>query len=117
MQVLQKLQGRFDVWYEYWTTYVVCLYVVDFVLRDPRESLKEPEPLALPAHREGIAVLPKPWHQSFVQAFNATRSSLHVTSPCMQQLQLLWFMSFRSVACVTYCRSFVFVGSNRGMFS
>jgi len=94
-----------------------CLYVVDFVLRDPRESLKEPEPVSLPAHREEIAVLPKPWHRSFVQAFNAASSSLHVTSPCMQQLQQLWFMSFWSVVCITYFKSFVFVGNNGGIFS
>jgi len=76
----------------------ICIYVctVDFVLRDPRESLKEPAPVALPAHREEIAVLPKPWHKSFVQALNVARSSLHVTNPCMQQLLQLWFTSFRS---------------------
>jgi len=67
------------------------------VLRDPREGLKkEPVPVALPVHREEIAVLPKPWHRSFVQAVSAARDTLHVTNPCMQQLLQLWFTSFRS---------------------
>lgn len=76
-----------------------CLCAVDFVLRDPRESSKEPEPVVLPAHREEIAVLPKPWHRSFVQAVNTARDTLHVTSPCMQQVLQLWFASFRFISC------------------
>ena len=70
------------------------------MLRDPREGLKkERVPVEQPIHRAEIAVLPKPWHRSFVQAVSAARETLHVTNPCMQQLQQLWFASFR---CVTY---------------
>ena len=75
-----------------------CLCAVDFVLRDPRDDLKEPAPVLLPPHREEIAVLPKPWHKSFVQASNAIRDTLYITHPCMQQLLQLWFASFRSVS-------------------
>ena len=81
----------------------LCLCAVDFVLRDPRESQKEPAPVALPVHREEIALLPKPWHRSFVQACNTARSSLHVTSPCMQQLLQLWFTSYRCIICFILC--------------
>jgi len=76
------------------------VYTVDFVLRDPRESVKQPVLPALPVHREEIAILPKPWHRSFVQACITARNTLHVTNPCMQQLLQLWFTSFRCVMCV-----------------
>lgn len=71
------------------------LFTVDFVLRDPREDGREKVPVKLPGHREEIAVLPKPWHKSFVQSLNIARDILHVTNPCMQQVLQLWFTSFK----------------------
>jgi len=84
--------------------YAVC--TVDFVLRDPRESVNEPVPLVLPEHREELTVLPKPWHTSFVQACRSICDSLHVTNPCMQQLSQLWFTFFRYASSFNYVHFF-----------
>jgi len=70
---------------------------VDFVLRDPREAVKPALTVELPVHRQEIAVLPKPWHKSFVHAVGVARDTLHVTNPCMLQMLQLWFTSYKYV--------------------
>ncbi len=72
---------------------VVC--AVDFVLKDPRE--KEEEAVVLLPHRQEMAVLPKPWHSSYVAGLDFAAEHLHAINNCMLQLLKLWHASFRSV--------------------
>lgn len=74
----------------------MCL-AVDFVLKDPRQPEDEKKEKPLP-HREEMAVVPKPWHQSFMTAFEAIAYNLHNTNPCMMQVLSLWHTSFRCCA-------------------
>lgn len=71
-------------------------FPVDFVLKDPREK-DEDKKESLPAHREELLVVPKPWNKSFVQAMALARDHLHVTNPCMQQVLQLWHTAFSYV--------------------
>ena len=63
--------------------------LVDFVLRDPREIQEEVHEETLP-HRQEIAVLPKPWHASFVQAEKFIEKNLHSINPAMAQVLSMW---------------------------
>lgn len=63
--------------------------VVDFVLRDPHEAQEEPKEETLP-HRQEIAVLPKPWHSSFVLAQRNMEKNLHAINPAMAQVLSMW---------------------------
>jgi dynein heavy chain len=69
-------------------------FSVDFVLRDPREKDDEKD-IELPPHREELAVVPKPWNKSYVDANYRIQQNLHVTNPCMNQVLDLWHQSFR----------------------
>jgi dynein heavy chain len=64
-------------------------FIVDFVLRDPRETQEEVKEETLP-HRQEIAVLPKPWHSSFVQAQKFIEKNLHSINPAMAQVLSMW---------------------------
>jgi hypothetical protein len=63
--------------------------IVDFVLRDPRETQTEVKEETLP-HRQEIAILPKPWHSSFIQAQKFTEKNLHSINPAMAQVLSMW---------------------------
>ena len=63
--------------------------LVDFVLRDPHEAQEEPKEESLP-HRQEIAVLPKPWHSSFVLAQRNMEKNLHAINPAMTQVLSMW---------------------------
>ena len=69
-------------------------FPVDFVLKDPREK-DEDKSDQQPAHREELAVVPKPWHKSYVASLETAKDHLHVTNPCMLQVLQLWHTSFR----------------------
>jgi hypothetical protein len=64
-------------------------FIVDFVLRDPHEAQEEPKEETL-SHRQEIAVLPKPWHSSFVQAQKFIEKNLHSINPSMAQVLSMW---------------------------
>ncbi len=81
----------------YWWSAVMnlyCCFAVDFVLKDPREK-DENKKEQLPPHREELAVVPKPWNKSYVQALDLAAQQLHVTNPCLLQLLQLWHTTFR----------------------
>lgn len=68
---------------------------MDFVLKDPREK-EEKAVVSLP-HRQEMAVLPKPWHSSYVAGIDFAGEHLHAINNCMLQLLKLWQVSFRFV--------------------
>lgn len=70
------------------------LLPVDFVLKDPREN-DEGKEIILPPHREELAVVPKPWHRSYVVSLEIAQEHLHTINLCMLQVLQLWQMSFR----------------------
>uniref|UniRef100_UPI003AAEEA19 dynein axonemal heavy chain 7 n=1 Tax=Centroberyx gerrardi TaxID=166262 RepID=UPI003AAEEA19 len=70
--------------------------IVDFVLRDPRESDKG-KVKDLPPHRAEMEVVPKPWHKSFVHAQRRMRDNLHAINPTMLQVLDLWHVSFKKL--------------------
>lgn len=65
------------------------LFLVDFVLRDPRQTDDEAPEEELP-HRQEIAILPKPWHSSFVQAQKFIEKNLHSINPAMAEVLSKW---------------------------
>jgi dynein heavy chain len=67
----------------------ILLCLVDFVLRDPRETSEEVKEETLP-HRQEIAVLPKPWHSSFVHGQKFIEKNLHSINPAMAQVLSMW---------------------------
>ncbi len=69
--------------------FVLFFWIVYFVLRDPREGQQEVKEETLP-HRQEIAVLPKPWHQSFVQGQKFIEKNLHSINPAMAQVLSMW---------------------------
>lgn len=74
------------------TPWIVCpelVLLVDFVLRDPREPQTDVKEETLP-HRQEIAVLPKPWHSSFVQAQKFVEKNLHAINPAMAEVLSKW---------------------------
>ncbi|KAK3568802.1 hypothetical protein QTP86_017405 [Hemibagrus guttatus] len=73
--------------------------IVDFALRDPRET-EEPKAKSLPPHREEIAVVPKPWNSSFHQARKRMSQHLHAINPTMLSVLNLWHVSFKSLRLV-----------------
>jgi dynein heavy chain, axonemal len=70
--------------------------IVDFVLRDSRdtESDKTTED-KLPEYKLELEIVPKPWHASFERARYDISKNLHSINPCMCQLLLLWYTSFK----------------------
>ena len=70
---------------------------VDFVLKDPREK-EDDKKEQVPAHREELAVVPKPWNRSYVACRELAMDELHVTNPCMLQVLNLWHHSFGFVS-------------------
>ena len=82
--------------------------IVDFVLRDPRETDEDKE-VVLPSHREELAVVPKPWHRSYVASLEVAQEHLHTINMCMLQVLQLWHMSFRlGVIFIFYFRIYLF---------
>uniref|UniRef100_A0A0X3NP81 Dynein heavy chain 7, axonemal n=1 Tax=Schistocephalus solidus TaxID=70667 RepID=A0A0X3NP81_SCHSO len=80
--------------------------IVDFVLKDPNESASgfstsrsnaEEETDVLPAHRRELAIVPKPWHNSFLTALRFSQKHLHAINSCMAQVLDLWFSQFNSL--------------------
>ena len=69
--------------------YSNVLFLVDFVLRDPRQTDEEAPQEELP-HRQEIAVLPKPWHSSFLQAQKFIEKNLHSINPAMAEVLSKW---------------------------
>ncbi|CAF0812566.1 unnamed protein product [Didymodactylos carnosus] len=66
--------------------------IVDFVLKDPRESQEEKKQ-ELPKHRQELVVLPKPWHENFIQAQKMMEQNLHSINPIMTQVLNTWHKS------------------------
>ncbi len=69
--------------------------IVDFVLRDSRENDADKPKEARPEYKEELDVVPKPWHASFERARSDVSKNLHTINPCMQQVLLLWYTSFK----------------------
>ncbi|XP_074662516.1 dynein axonemal heavy chain 7-like [Tubulanus polymorphus] len=67
--------------------------IVDFVLKDPREK-EDQKDIELPPHRAELAVVPKPWNRSYLEALHYISQHLHVTNPCMNQVLDLWHTTF-----------------------
>ena len=78
------------------------LFLVDFVLKDPREKDDDKEEVQ-PPHREELAVVPKPWNRSFVMAQEANIDALFITNPCMLKVLELWHDSFRYELSILIC--------------
>ncbi|XP_026109897.1 LOW QUALITY PROTEIN: dynein heavy chain 7, axonemal-like [Carassius auratus] len=73
--------------------------IVDFVLQDPREN-QESKARDLPAHRQEMEIIPKPWNKSFLQAQKRMRHQLHSINPTMLAVLDLWQLSFKKVRLV-----------------
>lgn len=71
--------------------------IVDFVLRDSRENDADKPKESRPEYKEELDVVPKPWHASFERSKYDISKNLHSINPCMQQVLLLWYTSFRWV--------------------
>uniref|UniRef100_A0A4W3JI36 Dynein axonemal heavy chain 7 n=1 Tax=Callorhinchus milii TaxID=7868 RepID=A0A4W3JI36_CALMI len=69
--------------------------IVDFVLRDPRD--KEDVKEELPSHRAEIAIIPKPWHKSFLANRNYMKTHLNAINPTMLSVLDLWHTSFENL--------------------
>lgn len=79
--------------------------IVDFVLRDPRQTEEEAPQEELP-HRQEIAVLPKPWHSSFVQAQKFMEKNLHSINPAMAEVLSKWHKTIFKKLKVIDCDEF-----------
>lgn len=89
--------------------------IVDFVLRDPNEKYeysKDPTDDADSQahvgeddlvnsirlqHRRELAMVPKPWHPSYLSSTRFCQKHLHATNRCMTQVLDLWFSQFKLV--------------------
>ncbi|XP_060786498.1 dynein axonemal heavy chain 7-like [Neoarius graeffei] len=69
--------------------------IVDFAISDPT-SEEQKEKSLLP-HREEIAVLPKPWNASFLQAHRRMSHHLHAFNPTMLAVLNLWHKSYKDL--------------------
>lgn len=75
--------------------------IVDFVLRDTsRDSVVLNDKSAktskqTPQHRLEIAIVPKPWHQSFERNRVEIFKNLYAINSCMAQVLKLWYTSFK----------------------
>ncbi|XP_052827203.1 dynein axonemal heavy chain 7 [Octopus bimaculoides] len=67
--------------------------IVDFVLKDPRESEKKEEKI-LPKHRQEMAMVPKPWQRNFYYYRSVIYRILHIVNPAMKQILALWHTQF-----------------------
>lgn len=68
--------------------------IVDFVLRDSRDTDSEKTAEKQPEYKLELEVVPKPWHASFERSRYDVSRNLHSINPCMCQLLLLWYSSF-----------------------
>ncbi|XP_022247842.1 dynein heavy chain 7, axonemal-like, partial [Limulus polyphemus] len=68
---------------------------IDFVLRDPQETKETEE--EIPAHREELMVVPKPWHKRFTIARKTIKQRLHLLNPCVCGLLHLWHRDYGSL--------------------
>ena len=69
--------------------------IVDFVLRDSRENESDKPKEKVPEYKQELNVVPKPWHLSFERARYDISKNLHSINPCMSQVLLLWYGSFK----------------------
>lgn len=70
-------------------------FLVDFVLKDPRQ--KEPSAsLSMSPHCKELDVVPKPWNKSFLSATTVMRQQLFVTNPTLNQVLNLWYPKYSS---------------------
>ncbi|KAM9486848.1 dynein axonemal heavy chain 7-like, partial [Clarias gariepinus] len=70
--------------------------IVDFALQDPRDN-EEQKIKSLPPHREEMAVVPKPWYESYHQARKRMSQHLHAINPTMLSIMKLWHMSYKNL--------------------
>ncbi|XP_043929631.1 dynein axonemal heavy chain 7 [Protopterus annectens] len=70
--------------------------IVDFVLRDPREK-DDDKKQDLPPHRAEVAILPKPWHKSYLAGCSLIQDKLNITNPTMLAVLDLWHVSFEEL--------------------
>lgn len=77
--------------------------IVDFVLRDSRENDADKPQKKLPEYRQELEVVPKPWHNSFERGRYELSKNLHSINPCMSQVLVLWYSSFRWVSGLVCC--------------
>ncbi|XP_066541990.1 dynein axonemal heavy chain 7 isoform X2 [Hoplias malabaricus] len=86
-----------SLYISYWTELERILSEsVEFVLRDPREG-EEEKVKELPAHREEMEIVPKPWKKSFHQTQKKMRDRLHSINPTMLSALELWHVSFKKL--------------------
>ncbi|KAM9628836.1 dynein axonemal heavy chain 7 [Morphnus guianensis] len=71
--------------------------IVDFVLRDTRETDEDKKEDFLLPHRAEIKVVPKPWNKSFLSACSYMKENLHAINPSMLALLNLWETSFKNL--------------------
>ncbi|XP_010562350.1 PREDICTED: dynein heavy chain 7, axonemal [Haliaeetus leucocephalus] len=71
--------------------------IVDFVLRDTRETDEDKKEDFLLPHRAEIEVVPKPWNKSFLSACSYMKENLHAINPSMLALLNLWETSFKNL--------------------
>jgi dynein heavy chain len=69
--------------------------IVDFVLRDSRENDADKPKEQLAEYKQELEVVPKPWHNNFEKARHEVAKNLHSINPCMSQVLLLWYTSFK----------------------
>ena len=69
--------------------------IVDFVLRDSKESDDQKAKVKLPEYRAELKVVPKPWLASYLKARDEVNKNLHLINQCMAQLLKLWHVSFK----------------------
>ena len=77
----------------------MCLFAVDFVLKDPRQKDRE-KPPPKPDYKRELDVVPKPWNKSFVSALASMGKSLFVTNPTLNQVLNLWYKNFSQLRLV-----------------
>lgn len=71
--------------------------IVDFVLRDSKDSEITKTKVKLPEYKLELEIVPKPWHASFERARSEISKNLHSINPCMSQVLKLWYNSFNKL--------------------
>ena len=80
--------------------------IVDFVLRDSSRDnvvLTDAKAAAAraakltPQHRLEIAIVPKPWHNSFERNRVEIQKNLFAINPCMAQVLKLWYPNYNKL--------------------
>lgn len=79
---------------------------MEFVQRNPDAKMRE---IDLPEHKREIAVIPKPWHQSFVDTLCLMEEILFAINPCMVNVLRLWETKFKYLLSNNFIYTFVIV--------